>query len=250
MERYSPIGNSKNKNKNKNNVFFCEARPPEHLASVVHRYIKIWTDKPLKCDYRFHALPDACTYLIFDQLKPDVVGPATLGGKSMEFNLGRIFHYVNIRFFPGVWQSDRVRSFVGQINQSYDGNLPLLAINQELLGQPFDQQLKVLNKYVEDLVDHKFLVTSVIITRILKKINSINSVADMAKATRVSSRHLQRCLKQETGFTPHNFLKVIRLQRTLSGSDLDQYSDQAHFIRSFRHATGRTPSKFYEEFDV
>lgn len=110
---------------------------------MVHRYIKIWTDKPLKCDYRFHALPDACTYLIFDQLKPDVVGPATLGGKSMEFNLGRIFHYVNIRFFPGVWQSDRVRSFVGQINQSYDGNLPLLAINQELLGQPFDQQLKV-----------------------------------------------------------------------------------------------------------
>ena len=72
----------------------------------------------------------------------------------------------------------------------------------------------------------------------------------MAKSTRISSRHLQRSLKQETGFTPHDFLKIMRLQRSLSGSDLDQYSDQAHFIHSFRSATGRTPSKFYDEFDV
>ena len=82
--------------------------------------------------------------------------------------------------------------------------------------------------------------------RILKKLDSINSVAEMAKSTRISSRHLQRCLKQEAGFTPHDFLKILRLQRSLSGSDLDQ----AHFIRSFRSATGRTPSKFYDEFDV
>jgi AraC-like DNA-binding protein len=57
-------------------------------------------------------------------------------------------------------------------------------------------------------------------------------------------------LKRETGFTPHDFLKIMRLQRSLSGSDLDQYFDQAHFIRSFRSTSGRTPSKFYDEFDV
>ena len=97
MDRYSPIGNSKSKNKN--TVLFCEAKPPGHLTSVVHRYVKIWTDKLLDRDYRFHALPDACTYLIFDQLRPEVVGTTTLRGSSMEFNLGKRFHYLNIRFF-------------------------------------------------------------------------------------------------------------------------------------------------------
>ena len=132
MDHYSPIGNTKSKNKN--TVLFCEAKPPGHLTSVVHRYVKIWTDKLIDRDYQFHALPDACTYLIFDQLRPEVVGPTTLRGSSMEFNLGKQFHYLNIRFFPGTWQTDYSQPFVGQINQPYSGNLPLLAINQELHG--------------------------------------------------------------------------------------------------------------------
>lgn len=248
MERYSPIGNPKKRSVN--DVQFREARPPDHLSSIVHRYINIWTTKPLDSDYRFHALPDACTYLIFDQRNPDVAGVSALGKSSMELNLGRMFHFVNVRFFPGVWQTDQEQPFVGQINQCYNGKLPLVAVNQKLSGQPFEKQQDILTNYIEDLVNQKILVTSIVVMRILKRLDSINSVAAMAEAARISSRHLQRCLKQETGFTPHDFLKILRLQRSLLHPDFDQYSDQAHFIRSFRMATGRTPSKFYQEFFV
>ena len=84
---------------------------------------------------------------------------------------------------------------------------PYSQLTKNCMGRPFKQQQDILTQCVEELVNQKILVTSVLVMRILKKLDSINSVAEMAKATRISSRHLQRSLKRETGFTPHDFLK-------------------------------------------
>jgi AraC-like DNA-binding protein len=91
---------------------------------------------------------------------------------------------------------------------------------------------------------------SALVQRILSGLDEINSVDDMARESHMSSRQLQRILLKTTGLAPHNFLKVLRLQKTLSGEDIDRYSDQSHFIRSFRSATGYTPGRFAKEFDV
>jgi AraC-like DNA-binding protein len=72
----------------------------------------------------------------------------------------------------------------------------------------------------------------------------------MASFSSLSSRQLQRVLKKTTGFTPHDFLKVLRLQQTLNGNDTWSYADQSHFIHSFRKATGYTPGKYSKKFDV
>jgi len=66
----------------------------------------------------------------------------------------------------------------------------------------------------------------------------------------ISARQLQRTLKHTTGFTPHDFLKVLRLQQSLNGNDTWSYADQSHFIHSFRNATGYTPGKYARKFDV
>lgn len=86
--------------------------------------------------------------------------------------------------------------------------------------------------------------------KIFQRLDDIALVADMAEATGVSARQLQRILKHTTGFTPHDLLKVLRLQQSLNGSDTWSYADQSHFIHSFRNATGYTPGKYAKKFDV
>jgi len=99
---YDPKGNGKDKTVH--SVHFAEAEPPPHLRGIVHRFLELKTLGPLPEDYRFHALPDACAYLVFDQLDRRITGVSTLRAESEEFNLGRQFHFVNIRFLPGVWR--------------------------------------------------------------------------------------------------------------------------------------------------
>lgn len=54
----------------------------------------------------------------------------------------------------------------------------------------------------------------------------IRSVADMAAVAGLSSRQLQRVLKPTTGSSPHDLLKVLRLQRSIRQDLLMSYTDQ------------------------
>jgi len=85
---------------------------------------------------------------------------------------------------------------------------------------------------------------------ILSNLDSIQTVADMAAITNMSPRQLQRTLKKSTGFSPHDLLKVLRLQQSFKQHYLDTYTDQSHFIHSFRKITGYTPAQYYRKFRV
>lgn len=245
---YEPKGNGKQKAVD--TVQFVEAEPPRHLQGIVHRFLELKTSGTLPEDYRFHALPDACSYVVFDQLNLDITGVSKLRAESQEFNLGASFHFVNIRFLPGVWQSTKEPLSYGMVDQAYSGALPLPSINRELSGRPFADQQAILIKLVETLVERKMVAPNPVTEKIFAHLDDIASVADMAEATGISARQLQRTLKRTTGFAPHDFLKVLRLQQALNGSDTWSYADQSHFIHSFRKATGYTPGKYSKKFDV
>lgn len=248
MIDYSPKGHSRDKAQD--SVQFIEAAPPDHLRSIVHRYLFLKTDTPLAEDFKFMALPDACSYLVFDQRQPQVTGASMLNNSSEAFNLGREFHFVNVRLFPGVWQTDRQAITYGQVNGPYAGDLPLLNYNKRLIGQDFVTQQAILSELVETMVAQHILVTNTVTQRILACIDDINSVAEMATASAMSPRQLQRVLKATTGFAPHDFLKVLRLQNALGSNETRQYADQSHFIHSFRKATGYTPGRYAKKYDV
>lgn len=245
---YDPKGNSKDKSVQA--VQFSEAEPPEHLRGIVHRFLELKTNGSLPEDYRFHALPDACAYLVFDQLSPTIAGATKLRAESEEFNLGKEFHFVNIRFMPGVWQEDREPLRYGLLNQPYKGALPINDAAQKLVGCPFEKQQSTLISFVQTLVEDNIVAPNPTTEKIFQNLDEITSVADMAEATNISARQLQRILKKSTGFTPHDFLKILRLQQSLNGADTWSYADQSHFIHSFRKATGYTPGKFAKKFDV
>lgn len=245
---YDPKGNSREKAIQQ--VQFIETEPPVHLRSIVHRYLELRTDGILPEEYRFHALPDACTYMVFDQTDTNVAGITRLRASSEELNLGKDFHFINIRFLPGVWQGSRDQVGYAMIETAYRGELPLIDVNQSLVRKGFHDGQSVLSTLVETLIDRQLVIPNRVTEQIFQHVDDIYSVADMAEVCEISPRQLQRTLKQTTGFTPHDFLKVLRLQQALIGDPSLSYADQSHFIHSFRKATGYTPGKYAQKFDV
>lgn len=245
---YDPKGNGKEKAVQ--SVEFVEVEPPSHLRGIVHRFLELKTNGRLSDDYRFHALPDACTYIVFDQLNKKIAGVSKLRAASEEFNLGKVFHFVNIRFLPGVWLGDLEQISYGMVDTPYSGDLPLIDINEELSKHDFIDQQPILSELVKGLIDDKRVVANPVTEKIFHNLDEIRSVSDMAAVSNLSPRQLQRTLKRTTGFTPHDFLKVLRLQQALNGNDIWSYADQSHFIHSFRDATGYTPGKYSQKFDV
>jgi AraC-like DNA-binding protein len=245
---YDPKGNGKDRKID--TVEFFEAKPPGHLRGIVHRFLELRTLGPLAEDYRFHALPDACIYIVLDQIDRKVAGITRLRASSQELNLGRSFHFINIRFLPGVWQGDRQKISFALIKDAYSGDLPLIELNRKLIGQDFAAKQITLSQFVESLVQSKLVLANPVTLKIFEHMDNIHSVADMAAATDLSPRQLQRVLKQTTGFAPHDFLKVLRLQQSLNGEPSLSYADQSHFIHSFRKATGYTPGQYSRKFDV
>ncbi len=243
---YNPKGNGKDRSAP--SVEFDEATPPDHLRGVVHRFLHLRAEPPLAEDYRFHALPDACTYVVFDQKNPDIAGVTKLSASSEELNLGASFHFVNIRFLPGVWQGEGVD--YGQVDAPYAGDLPLTEVNLQLAGLTFTDMQPVLASFADLLVEEGMVVANPVTEAIFQNLDDIYSVADMADAANLSARQLQRTLKRTTGFAPHDFLKVLRLQQALKDEPSLTYADQSHFIHSFKKATGYTPGKYAKKFDV
>lgn len=245
---YDPKGNGRERAVQA--VQFVEAEPPDHLRGIVHRFLELKTDGALPEDYRFHALPDACVYIVFDQRKRNVTGVAKLLAESVEFNLGKSFHYVNIRFLPGVWQLSREPISHGIVDGPYAGDLPLVEVNHDLSNRSFAEQQPILSALVEKLIESRLVAVNPITEKIFQHLDRIHSVADMAAVAELSPRQLQRRLKRTTGFAPHDFLKVLRLQEALNGKGTWSYADQSHFIHSFRRATGYTPGRYSRKFDV
>lgn len=245
---YDPKGNGKEKTVQ--SVQFAEADPPDHLRGIVHRFLELRTHGTLPEDYRFHALPDACTYIVFDQRNPEIAGVTKLRASSEELNLGKVFHYVNIRFLPGVWQTARAPVDYGMLDTPYAGDLPLIAVNRDLSQRDFAAQQSVLSALVERWVESGLVMANPVTEKIFRHLDDIHSVADMAAVAQLSPRQLQRTLKRTTGFAPHDFLKVLRLQQSLNGEPSLSYADQSHFIHSFRKATGYTPARYSRKFDV
>jgi AraC-like DNA-binding protein len=231
-------------------VRYTEAKPSKNLSRLVHCFWELKTDSALTDNFYLHALPDACVNILFNQADTKIAGITKLRTTFEVLNLGKRFHYVGIQFFPGVWQGNPeeiVDSFVGT---PYLGNLPLIETSKELAKLDFFAKQSVLSKLVQQLIDVKLVVTNVVTEKILLNIDNVLSVSDMAAITGLSPRQLQRTLKRTTGFSPHDLLKVLRLQRSFRQHYLESYSDQSHFIHSFRKITGYTPSRYAEKFDV
>ena len=195
-------------------VHYAEVAPPEELAGFVHCFWELRTLAVLPEDFRYHALPDACVNLLLNQTDTDIAGITALHTASTVLNLGTSFHYVGVQLLPGVWQGDRGEIVASYVGTPYRGKLPLVQTSQRIVGLAFEEQVPLLVELVHWCIAQGHIVPNTVMARILAHLDGIRSVADMAELVGMSQRHLQRTLKSATGFTPHNLLKVLRVQQS------------------------------------
>ena len=231
-------------------VSYIEVEPPPRLADVVHCFWQMKTEVDLTEDFELHALPDACVNILFNQVDPDIAGVTALHTTHTTLNLGRSFHYVGIQLYPGVWRGDPGATVDHYVGEPYEGTLPLVRVGQRLATLELDDKVGVFAEFVDELLDVQLIAPNAVTSRILRSIGDIHSVADMAEVAALSTRQLQRTLRETTGFTPHDLLKVLRLQHAFRHDYLLAFADQAHYTHSFRKATGYTPARFRKKFDV
>lgn len=231
-------------------VVYREVRPPDELSDLVHCFWEMRTEIELADDFTLHAMPDACVNLLFNQQDPRIAGVTQLQTTHTALELGRSFHFAGIQLFPGVWRGDPDASVDHYVGEPYDGDLPLVEAGTAAADFDFDGKVTVFTELVESLLDAGLVAPNSVTAAILANLDDITSVADMAAAADLSPRQLQRALKTTTGFTPHDLLKVLRLQHSFRQDYLLMFSDQAHFTHSFRKLTGYTPGQFKKTFDV
>lgn len=231
-------------------VRYTEAKPPADLSDLVHSFWELKTEVSLAEDFYLHVLPDACVNLLFNLKDPRIAAVTARRTTYVALNLGREFHYAGVQFLPGVWQGSRDEIREGFVDTPYVGSLPLIETGGKLALARFSEQQSLLADLVRRLVEQKLAAENEVVLRILRDLDQIRNVAEMAEEANLSSRQLQRVIKQTTGFSPHDLLKILRLQQSFREHYLTSYTDQSHFIRSFRQITGYTPARYFKTFKV
>lgn len=231
-------------------VRYSVDKPPGHLSSVVHCYWELKTVATLSEDFCLHAVPDACVNILFNQADTNIAGVTALRTTHEVLDLGKSFHYVGIQLLPGVWQGNPKEIANQFVGTPYAGELPLVATSRLLALREFSDKQKLMTELVQWLIDANLVVRNPVTERILTKLDGIRTVADMAAVACISARQLQRHLKKTAGFSPHDLLKVLRIQQSFKQHYLNLYADQSHYIHSFRKVTGYTPAKYIDKFDV
>jgi AraC-like DNA-binding protein len=231
-------------------VRYSVDQPTEELSGLVHCYWELKTERVLAEDFLLHAMPDACVNILFNQMNTDIAGVTALRTTHEVLNLGKSFHYVGIQLMPGVWQGDPKEIAHQFVGTAYGGDLPLVATSRAMHAGDFSSKQAHMSELVRWFVGTGLVVSNPVTEKILAQLDDIRTVADMASVACLSARQLQRTLKQTTGFSPHDLLKVLRIQQSFKRHYLDLYADQSHYIHSFRKVTGYTPEKFTDKFDV
>ena len=231
-------------------VIYTEVRPPVALGDLVHCFWELRTETDLGDDFTLHAMPDACVNLLFDQRDTRIAGVTQLHTSHATLDLGRSFHYTGIQFFPGVWRGDPDATVDHYVGEPYEGALPLVEVSRNAADLDFDAKAHAFAEFVESLLVTGLVAPNPVTAAILTNLDEIHNVGDMAEVAALSPRQLQRTLKATTGFSPHDLLKVLRLQRSFRQDYLLSFADQSHFTHSFRQMIGHTPGQFNATFDV
>ena len=97
-----------------------------------------------------------------------------------------------------------------------------------------------------------------LVEQILENLKQPVSISDMAESANVSIDYFYKLFKQETGFTPNQFIRTRRLERAkellettnLRVKEISSQvgiQDQSHFVRDFKTKYGNKPTEYRQK---
>ncbi|MEN1784635.1 MAG: helix-turn-helix domain-containing protein [Bacteroidota bacterium] len=246
-------------------VCYKEFKPSLDLSDYVYCYWQLSSAEPLEHEFQYRVVSDGCIDILINRFESKVY----ITGFSkhyLEYNLGRAFDYIGIRFYPfqfpllfDISAAQLVDTFV-----NLEALLPDLNANIQSKictgDQDWQQQFDLLLK-------HHLTKPNRISSLDARLINAIDQILRSGGNTPIhrlnlalSQRQLRRFFKFYFGESPKVFAKVLRFQNVLKAymsqqNGIDEsvfyetgYYDQAHFIRDFKRFYGVTPSQVFGDY--
>ncbi|PJX20521.1 hypothetical protein CAP48_19175 [Advenella sp. S44] len=230
-------------------VSYDEHHPDAAFRKQIYCLWQLRSQYTLPADCHYLVVPDACIDLVFDLA--DKADPTVLvmspGIRAIDLNLGRQFHYCGIRLYPGVWRNSK--NIIAQSQTLYSlGEVDIAKLCNALRDGAQAQQHHLLQCFIRQLSTHGIINDAGWMPQLLACSDRLTCVDDFVRISGYSRRQLQRLFPENTGFSAHDFLKILRFHQALATHRIDAYTDQSHFIREFKRITGITPVAFRQRY--
>jgi AraC-like DNA-binding protein len=245
---------------------------PDHLKQYVQFF---WYAEGESAS--FYAIADGCPGIIFSRTENGMVqgdkklSPFFLYGQTTrltELTANGKFQLTGLCFYPHV-----IKVLFGL--DAHELTDDCLDINTFLTGKkqnPGDhlmntgiplKRIEIISNYVYGLIqssrqNEDELVVSAL-SAMIKSVGEI-SLRELHKTFNVTERTFERRFEKHVGIPPKLFSRICRFQASLNQLKDQQYNklsdiayengftDQSHFIRTFKEFTGHSPNKFQRTF--
>ncbi len=245
------------------NISYQEKQPDKNVANFIYCFWQLKTRNPLKHPFVYRVVSDGCIDILFNHKQPSESFAVGFCRKYSEFEIGKEFDYIGIRFFPAAFPvlfGINAKLLVGQtleLKQILPDFSEWIQTNliQDL---SFEKIVPLFNNKLHDIIYSKVFNPDPRFFNSLNLILKRNGVLDTEKDLDIgiSSRQLRRIFNFYIGTTPKAFSNIVRFQYILNSSPSQNlknnklyfdvgFFDQAHFIKTFKTFYGITPSKAF-----
>lgn len=246
-------------------IIYQERQPQEGIDNFVYCFWQLKTQAPLNHPFVYRVVSDGCIDILFNhkQLSENfIVGFCR---KYSEFQIGKEFDYIGIRFLPAAFPILFGISAKTLVEQTQELKLILPDFSEWIQtnlteSRSFEEIVELLNNKFNNIISKKNFDFD---PRFFKALNLIlikNGFLDIEKdlSTGLSVRQLRRVFNYYIGTTPKAFSNIVRFQYILNSKPSSQslknnklyfdvgFFDQAHFIKTFKTFYGVTPSKAFD----
>lgn len=253
--------------------------PSKLLKSVVRRYEFYDIGNDIPSDYEIQLLPGFCTGLLFyfyrgnpifsksEELPsiikvPEItfIPPTKRPAYNLEF---RNLEVIRVLLYPGMLAklykipAKYFMSLMVEPSDALDDSLKYL-YEQIKDSQTQEGKVKKIEAYLLNRLYFESLTPNIYekLMDLLAQKSTSTSVKTIADYLGISTRHLNRLLKEQIGFSAIEFLRIYRFHKILktlhssSSQSMAQlgyqfgYYDQSHFIREFKLLSDQTPKAY------
>ncbi len=257
---------------NQNKPTFQFIEPVAEYTGFIRRIILGYSD--LDIEMRLPIRPTGFAYFTYSRYPKDItlhysnkeIKPISKLGFANQilrehpyFQIKGKFYQIGIELYPHIPYSLFDLKGTQLLNQIHafpadDSNMANLSATLDALGKPEEVAI-AMQDYLWKRLKQVEIRSDIVgmLDDIYERHGEIQ-VSELAEKNKISTRHMQRLFKDYIGLTPKQYSMIIQFnhvqQKFINGNThVENYHDQAHFIKICKRITGYTPNELMKMND-